>query len=215
MKYKTEEERKEAKKEASKRWRIKKGISPRKIYKVEERGEMNNKRVKLWNMNHPERRKIHKDKWIESNPNYMENYRKIHKKYAKEYHKEYSKNNRDILREYHRKYQIIKLKTDINFKLSRYLRSRLRDAIKGNQKLGSAVKDLGCTIPFLKLYLESSFKPGMTWDNWTWNGWHMDHIKPLSKFNLQDREEFLKANHYTNLQPLWAEENMIKGNRME
>jgi hypothetical protein len=46
------------------------------------------------------------------------------------------------------------------------------------------------------------------------DGWHIDHIKPLSKFNLQDRNEFLKANHYTNLQPLWAEENISKGNKI-
>jgi hypothetical protein len=48
----------------------------------------------------------------------------------------------------------------------------------------------------------------MTWDNWTTDGWHIDHIKPLaSSFDLTDRKQFLEACHYTNLQPLWAKDN--------
>jgi hypothetical protein len=101
-----------------------------------------------------------------------------------------------------------------NFKLSRNLRTRLKDAIKNNQKSGSAVRDLGCTIPELKLYLESKFQSGMSWDNWSKTGWHIDHIRPLSSFNLTNRKEFLQACHYTNLQPLWAEENIRKGDKI-
>jgi hypothetical protein len=64
----------------------------------------------------------------------------------------------------------------------------LRTALKNNSKRGSAVKDLGCSIEELKIYLESKFLPGMSWDNWSPDGWHIDHIKPLSKFDLTDRE---------------------------
>jgi hypothetical protein len=73
---------------------------------------------------------------------------------------------------------------------------------------------LGCTIPELKFYLESKFQPEMTWDNWSYEGWHIDHIIPLDSFDLSNKEEFLKACHYTNLQPLWAEENFKKNNKI-
>ena len=102
-------------------------------------------------------------------------------------------------------------KHDVQFRLRLNLRERLRDAIKNAQKSGSAVRDLGCTIPELKQHLESQFTEGMTWDNWAQDGWHIDHIKPLASFDLTDRKQFLEACHYTNLQPLWAEENLSKG----
>lgn len=107
-----------------------------------------------------------------------------------------------------------KQKSNIIHTLRCLLRTRINTAIKSNTKTGSAVRDLGCTIPELKSYLESKFKPGMTWDNWSRTGWHIDHIIPLSTFNLQDPEEFKKAVHYTNLQPLWASENLSKGNKI-
>ena len=102
---------------------------------------------------------------------------------------------------------------NINFKLSDILRSRLRHAIKNNQKSGSAVKDLGCSIDDLKKYLESKFQPGMSWDNHGFRGWHIDHIRPLSNFDLSVREQFLIACHYTNLQPMWWRQNIVKGNK--
>ena len=73
------------------------------------------------------------------------------------------------------------------------------------------MSDLGCTIPELKQYLESKFQEGMTWENWGVHGWHIDHIIPLSSFDLTCREQFLKVCHYTNLQPLWAKDNLSKG----
>lgn len=119
--------------------------------------------------------------------------------------KEWKKNNKEKRR--------IKQKENLEknpiFKLARNLRKRLWECLK-NKKVGSAVSDLGCTLEELKQYIESKWKPGMTWDNHNLFGWHVDHIIPLSKFDLTDREQFLKACHYTNLQPLWAEENLKK-----
>ena len=106
-----------------------------------------------------------------------------------------------------------KYKNDTNFRLTCVLRKRLGAAIKGKAKTGSAVVDLGCSIDDLKKYLENQFQPDMTWDNWSRNGWHIDHIVPLSKFDLSNREELLKACHYSNLQPLWAKDNIRKGNK--
>ena len=131
------------------------------------------------------------------------------KENKKEYDKVYNKINKKKINAYKR----FRHKNDIQYKLACNLRTRLRSAINGNHKSGSAVKDLGCSISELKTYLESKFLPGMTWDNWNQYGWHIDHIKPLSSFNLTDREQLLEACHYTNLQPLWATDNLSKNNR--
>jgi hypothetical protein len=138
----------------------------------------------------------YKQKWLQNNP---EKRKLVVKKYSQANKKKTQtrKANRRAL--------------NINYKLTEVLRTRLYFALKNNSKSGSAVKDLGCTVPELKLYLESKFQPGMTWDNWAVRGWHIDHIKPLSSFDLTNRKEFLKACHYTNLQPLWWYDNIKKG----
>jgi hypothetical protein len=97
--------------------------------------------------------------------------------------------------------------------LARGLRNRMNQALRRSAKGGSAVRDLGCTIPELRAHLEAQFAPGMSWDNWTTNGWHIDHIIPLAAFDLADRKQFQKAAHFTNLQPLWAADNYSKGAR--
>lgn len=119
----------------------------------------------------------------------------------------YNRLNRKKINQRHRH----RMKNDVLYKLRTALRLRSTAAIKGNYKSGSAVRDLGCSIGDFKLYLESKFQPGMTWENHTQYGWHIDHIKPLSSFDLTDRKQFLEACHYTNLQPLWAKDNLSKG----
>lgn len=101
---------------------------------------------------------------------------------------------------------------DINFRLSCNLRNRLGKMMRGRIKNGSAVKDLGCSIEDLRAHLEKLFKPNMNWQNYGFGEgkWNIDHIIPLSKFNLKDRNQFLKACHYSNLQPLWHVENIRK-----
>jgi hypothetical protein len=133
------------------------------------------------------------------------------------YKREYRKKNKQKIKEYKNKYDKHKVETDIRYKLMKRLRSRLSDAIKNKIKAGSAVRDLGCTCEELGLYLESLFQPGMSWDNYgnKEGNWSIDHIIPLSRVDLEDREQFIRANHYTNLQPLWHIDNMRKGNKME
>lgn len=115
--------------------------------------------------------------------------------------------------EYLRKYRKNRESIDPSFKLASRLRSRIRAALKGNFKVGSAVRQLGCSIEFLKSHLESKFFPGMSWDNWGYGDdkWNIDHILPLSGFNLLDPIQFKQAVHYTNLQPLWQVDNIKKG----
>jgi hypothetical protein len=115
------------------------------------------------------------------------------------------------------KYVNEKLSSDINFRLATYLRNRTRSAIKNNQRSGSAVADLGCSIEDLKRYIEDQFVDEMNWDNWgnKRGCWSIDHILPLSNANLSDRKEFLKVSHYTNLRPMWHIGNIKKSNKTE
>ena len=93
------------------------------------------------------------------------------------------------------------------------LRNRLRSALHGNYKKGMGVDGLGCSIPFFRAYLESLFTNGMSWQNY--GEWHIDHIKPLSKFNLMDEEQVMVACNYKNMQPLWKHDNLSKSNKYE
>jgi hypothetical protein len=104
----------------------------------------------------------------------------------------------------------------IQAKLAALLRTRLYHAMKGNYKAGSAVRDLGCSIEFLKDYIESLFLPEMSWNNRGKGSdkWHIDHILPLDSFDLTDPIQFKKACHYTNLQPLWEPDNLRKGTKI-
>jgi hypothetical protein len=135
----------------------------------------------------------------------------------------YRKNNLEKIREYDRQrsktpegkqkfkeYENKRLKLDPQFRLMKYLRNTIYIATKRKLNSKKAVEFLGCSIPEYRKYLETSFKEGMTWENW--GKWHIDHIIPLFKFNLQDKKEFLKAAHFTNTQPLWADENYKKRN---
>lgn len=122
--------------------------------------------------------------------------------------------NKEARLKYHLKYNNDRKKNDINFRLMCNLRVRLCVAVKRKTRGGSAVKDLGCSIPEFKSYLESKFQPGMTWYNYGSGGWHIDHIIPLSSFNLENRSEILTACNYKNLQPLWALDNLSKGKKL-
>jgi hypothetical protein len=103
----------------------------------------------------------------------------------------------------------------IQFKLAHNLRSRLYMAIKRKQKAGSAVKDLGCTVEELQWWLQFWWQPGMNWKNYGRKGgqWSIDHIIPLSKVDLTNREQFLSVCNYKNLQPMWHIENIAFGNK--
>lgn len=120
--------------------------------------------------------------------------------------------NRDKTLAATKRWQKKQFETNSNYALAHSLRTRLNMAIKNNFKAGSAVRDLGCSIEEFRKYIESQFKPGMSWDNrGKWGEvWHIDHIKPLNKFDLTNREQFMEACHYTNMQPMWALDNIIK-----
>lgn len=155
------------------------------------------KRKLDWQRNHEKR--------MVEDPNYLVKRRKINNKAAKKWQKE----NRDRI--YAR--QVERCVNEPEFLLKRILRKRISEALKRNIKNTSAVGDLGCSIDFCRKYLESKFQPGMDWNNY--GEWHIDHVVPLNSFNLNNPEEARKACHYTNLQPLWAFDNLSKGAKHE
>ena len=113
-----------------------------------------------------------------------------------------------------------RMKTDPEFKLLEnarcYIWQQLQDAfnVKGPFKKPERTSDLlGCTPTEYLSHLRSLYKPGMTDENY--GEWHVDHIRPCASFNLLDETERRKCFHYTNTQPLWANENQSKGDKWE
>jgi len=140
--------------------------------------ETNKQIKKEWVKNNPDKVKESKNKWLEKNPNY-------YNQYIKE-----------------------RSKTDFIFKLSNNIRCLIRNSIKRNgfDKNNTTSNILGCTIEEFKQHLESKFESWMTWDNYglyngTANyGWDIDHIIPSSSAITE--QELLELNHFSNLQPL-------------
>jgi len=158
------------------------------------------------------------------------NYDSIRKKKFKIYFEE----NRELVLErgrknrksekskkWYREYNKRKRGESLNFKIKSNLRHRIRCAIKDNIKSDNTVKLVGCEIDFLLKYLESKFKEGMSWENYGAYElgkpmtWHIDHIKPCASFDLTDPEQQKICFHYTNLQPLWAIDNIVKKDKVE
>ena len=112
-------------------------------------------------------------------------------------------------------YALKRLKVDPEYKLQLYLRRRVIKAVnaQGAYKAGRTNKLVGCNSAFLKDWLEGQFTDGMSWDNY--GQWHVDHIRPCASFDLTDEAQQLECFHYTNLQPLWAADNLAKSDRLD
>lgn len=118
--------------------------------------------------------------------------------------------NSEPRKAYKRAWNLNRRQTDSNFRIRLNIRSRINQVLRGKIKSGKTLSLLGCTIPKLKLHLEQKFRPGMTWENYG-PVWHADHIRPCASFDLTDPEQQKLCFHYSNLQPLFAEENLLKG----
>jgi len=134
-----------------------------------------------------------KYKWIKEHP---ERRKIIYKKWQQK--------NMDKLCDYMRE----KRKSDPNFRIKERLRARIRAVLKRKTKSMTTVELMGCPIEFLRKHIESQFTPNMSWINT--EKWHIDHIRPCASFDLSDPEQQKICFHYTNLQPLWAKDNMAK-----
>lgn len=144
-----------------------------------------------------------------------------------EYRREYYQKNKAIIsvknkkhnsrhaktpkrKEYFNKYRRERRKTDLNYKILGNIRGRMKNVLKGCKKYYRSEDVLGCSMEFFKQYIAKQFKPGMSWDNWGYNTWHIDHIKPCSLFDFTKESEQKACFHYTNMQPLFAKENIKK-----
>lgn len=154
---------------------------------------------------HYSRQRRENSKYLQQQCDYMQEYNKRPEIQARNALRHKSKTRQ----KYMNTYQKERRTNDPNFKISSNLRSRLSTALRRHHKRGSAVRDLGCSIDELWEHLAIKFEVGMTKENY--GEWHLDHIRPLTSFDLTDKEQFLIAVHYTNLQPLWAADNKQKG----
>ena len=180
----------------------------------------NNERCRQWRLLNIE--KVRKDDVIRSIRYRQKNKEKV-QKYQQEYYiknrekklemvKKWSKDNKNEInkrrRQRHRK--------NPNIRLINNMRSTVRKALQGKKKIDSTFNLIGCTIEEL-----SQFTEGMSWENYGnpkrdhSEGWHIDHIRPCSSFDLSDPDAQRQCFHYTNLQPLWGLENISKGARYE
>ncbi len=129
--------------------------------------------------------------------------------------RDYYEQNKEKIIASQLKRQKHRLKTDPIYKIKRNLRNRLYYALRGASKSKRTLELLGCSVQELKTHIESQFLTGMTWENYTSNGWHIDHIKPCDSFDLKNPKEQETCFHYTNLQPLWGIDNIRKSNKLD
>ena len=153
---------------------------------IEERKARARLRAKLWGRRYRARARENALRWARENP---ERRREIK---SRSLAKRYSENPR--------------------LRILMCLRSRLFQALRGKNKSAQTLELLGCSLDRLRVHLESQFQPGMTWENHG-PAWHVDHIRPCTSFDLADPAQQRACFHHTNLQPLFALENMKKGGR--
>ena len=160
-----------------------------------------------------------KEKINKKNNKYSEENREKLREYAKKYYKEnkkmlldkqskYRKENQEQLYAYRKN----KLKTDPIFALSCRIRTLICISFtnRGYSKNSRSHEILGIGWEGLKEHFERQFVDGMNWENR--DRWHIDHIIPLA--TAQSEDDVIKLNHYTNLQPLWAHDNLSKGSKI-
>lgn len=161
-------------------------------------------RATKWASENKDRRLKNVAKWREKN---REEIRRKHKEW-RDRNPDKMKAQSKKIGEYYKK----RIKTDIEFKLKHLLRRHTSRILKnGIKKSKKTLELLGCSVSEFKLHLESLFVPGMSWENRSL--WHIDHKRPCDSFDLTDEEQQKACFHYTNLQPLWATENLQKSNK--
>lgn len=181
--------------------------------------EANKEKIKAYCEANKEKAKEYQKQYRKENKERIKANKREYYKANKEKHIansiEYRKNNKEKVNAYSRKYMKTHSQHNPTFKLLMNMRAIATRAVKqlGLGKKPAKTQELfGCSAEELKSYIESLFLEGMTWQNHGQCGWHIDHIRPVSSFSA---EEIMQVNHYTNLQPLWALDNIKKSNKWE
>ena len=169
----------------------------------------------------PETKEVRKE--YNSRPEVMDARKEYKKEYnsrpeVRDYNKEY--NSRSEVRDRYNARRKERYNTDIAFRIRDTISSRINEILKANNtsKMGKSINDyLPYTIQELIDHLELQFLPGMTLENHGLFGWHVDHKKPISSFNItsMECEEFQECWALSNLQPLWSDDNWAKSNKYE
>jgi len=166
--------------------------------------EYNNKIINL-----EKTRKRHRENYWNNHDKELKRTAEKHKKNS-EKEKEYRKKNRikinERIKKQYTENEIFRLRTNMKNRVKLFLNSRQIT------KKNTTFEIVGCNPKELKEHIEKQFKTGMSWDNHGFFGWHIDHIIPLS--SAKTEEDVYKLCHYTNLQPLWGEENLKKGTKL-
>jgi hypothetical protein len=207
---------KDKRSEYRKEWELK-NIEKRKEY-FKEYKKNNKEKIKNWEENNKEKRKEYFKKYTENNKEKIKEYKKKYREKNKEKIKEWELKNiekrKEYFKEYQKKYQKKRRENDPVFKFMSNLRSSIYASFaRGTNQFKKRTKTetiLGCTIEEFRFHIEKQFKEGMTLENH--GKWHLDHIHPV--FFAKDENHLIELNHYTNFQPLWAEENLCKGNKI-
>jgi hypothetical protein len=153
-------------------------------------------RMRIWRGKNPEKHRECNRKWQAKNPEGALRWRRLNPdKYRNSIRRWWSKKGE---------------KQDLN-RIAGNLRVRVRIALKEIPKVSRTLDLIGCSIVGLRTYLQSKFKSGMSWENY--GQWHIDHIRPCSSFDLRTKEQQKQCFHFSNLQPLWAMENFLKGDK--
>ena len=145
-------------------------------------------RMKVYRENHPDTRKKTKGKW--------------------------NSNNLELVKKYKKESVKRRIKRDPIYRAMRIMRARTSEYAhkKFNKKRRKFMEIIGIDRDGFREYISSKFKEGMSWENYGWSTWHLDHIIPLS--SAKTIKELEELSHYTNLQPLWKDENFKKSNKI-
>ena len=158
----------------------------------------------------PEQKTRHKKYNLQWNKNNPEQYKRNNKRYQIK--------NREKIREREKAYRQRRMEKNseyrTNSRLRAVLKGRIYKAVKMGYKSAHTAELLGCTLDQFKAHIECLWLPGMTWENYGFCGWHLDHKIPIASFDLADPEQQKQCFHWTNFQPLWAEDNFKKGARI-